>query len=106
MNIGIDLISVGRFKNLKVDDFANWNKTFKEQEWLYAFKDVHSAEHLAGIFAVKEAAIKVFGLADSASFGDFEVHHDSLGKPFLNIENVAVSVSHSQEHAVAVVLLY
>jgi holo-[acyl-carrier protein] synthase len=77
------------------------------------------AEHVAGRFAAKEAAMKALGTGwRGVSFREIEVRPDPRGKPTLTfhgralaraqqlgVESVEVSISHSRNAAVAVVAL-
>lgn len=110
-NIGIDLISIARFKKINFKDYSRWNKYFSKQEWQYAFNDNHSAEHLAGIFAAKEAAMKAYGVAGVAQFQNWEVKKNKSGQPqiFFKGKNkkikTLISISHEKNLAIAVVVL-
>ena len=77
------------------------------------------AEHVAGRFAAKEAAMKALGTGwRGVSFREIEVRPDPRGKPTLTfhgralaraeqlgVESVEVTISHSRNAAVAVVAL-
>ncbi|HIF9502614.1 TPA: holo-ACP synthase [Photobacterium damselae] len=75
---------------------------------------------LAKRFAVKEAAAKALGtgIAAGVSFQDFEVGHDELGKPLLNltgqaqkfarqrlVNHVHLTIADERHYAVATVIL-
>lgn len=102
--IGIDIIAIVRFRGLKKTDYRHWSGVFTQSEWTYAFSDSRPSQHLAGIFAVKEAAIKAFGRMGAGRFLDFEVRHAPSGKPALNRRRALVSISHEQRYAIAIVL--
>lgn len=105
MNIGIDIISIDKFRRIKVSDFRYWRHVFTEQEWKYAFTHkVKSAERLAGTFAAKEAAMKAAGKTSIKSFRKFLVLHKSDGAPRLNLSGYKLSISHDSKSAVAVVI--
>ena len=104
MNIGIDLVAIKRFKKIKKSQYSAWNRVFTEQEWDYAFHDKHSAEHLAGMFAAKEAAMKASGKAGIENLKTFEITHTAEGAPRLNKRGYRVSISHDHAYAIAVVL--
>jgi len=76
--------------------------------------------YLASRFAAKEAAVKALGtgFSQGITFHDIEVRSDPLGKPHIHFHNMALerirelgvasahlSISHSRENAVAVVIL-
>lgn len=105
MNIGIDLIAIKRFCNLKKSDYAKWKHVFTSKEWRYAFRDTHTSQHLAGIFAAKEAAMKASGRTGITAFKEFEITHMTKGAPVLNHKGYTVSISHDQAYAVAVVIM-
>ena len=106
MNIGVDLVSVVRFRKIRQADYTRWTHVFSEKEWAYAFGDARSAEHLAGIFAAKEAAMKAYGKASVKKFRLFEVRHDSSsGAPALTRRGASLSISHDKNMAIAVVLV-
>ena len=105
MNIGIDLVAIKRFEKIKAGDNKAWKHVFTEQEWDYAFHDKHSAEHLAGMFAAKEAAMKASGKAGIKNMKTFEITHTKEGAPRLNKRGYRVSISHDHAYAIAVVLV-
>ena len=105
MNIGIDLVAVRRFKKIKKSQYGVWNRVFSEQEWDYAFHDTHSAQHLAGMFAAKEAAMKASGKTGIENMNMFEIAHTPQGAPRLNKRGYCVSISHDHAYAIAVVLV-
>ena len=105
MGIGIDLVAVRRFKKIKKADYDAWRHVFTGNEWKYAFKDTHSAEHLAGMFAAKEAAMKASGKVGVQHMKMFEVSHTAKGAPMLNKAGYQVSISHDFAYAVAVVCI-
>lgn len=110
--IGVDLVLISRFKKIRKGGYRHWNKVFTKQEWEYAFKDSHAAEHLAGIFALKEAAMKACEEAGISRFQNWEVRHRISGAPKLyfigktkrNMKSFA-SVSHNENSAIAFVIL-
>lgn len=105
MNIGVDLISVRKFGKIKRADYKPWSRVFSPREWKYAFGDASSAEHLAGIFAAKEAAMKATGFTGVKNYRKFEITHALSGAPKINIKGGKVSISHDRNAAIAVVLV-
>lgn len=105
MRIGIDLVAIKKFAGIKKTDYTKWDKVFTIQEWAYAFKGSHASEHLAGMFAAKEAAMKAFGHVGVENVKKFEIAHTAVGAPFLNRKRYQVSISHDKAYAVAVVLI-
>lgn len=105
MNIGIDLVAIKKFRNVKKSDYAKWRHIFIPNEWEYAFRDNHHPEHLAGVFAAKEAAMKASGRIGITGFKEFEIRHTAKGAPVLKGRGYKVSISHDQAYAVAVVVM-
>ncbi len=80
----------------------------------------HDPEHVAGVFAAKEAAFKALGTGWGQGLGwhDVVVARDAAGKPSLSfrgpaqdvarargVHQIQVSISHERLFAVAVVIL-
>lgn len=104
MKIGVDITSIKKFARIKKVDYKYWSRVFSEEEWEYAFQDNKSREHLAGIFAVKEASMKAMNRIGVKNFRKFEILHGKNGIPKLNINKCKVSVSHDKNMAIAVVV--
>ena len=104
MRLGVDIISISRFRGINKEDFKLWEKVFTESEWVYCFKDERCAQHLAGVFAAKEAAFKALNGGAISTLKDIEVRHKKNGLPILNIAGLFVSISHTEDTAVAVVI--
>jgi phosphopantetheine--protein transferase-like protein len=103
--VGCDIVKVTRIKKM-MQDQSTIQKVFHPSE-LTRF----DAEHLAGIFAVKEAAFKALGLG-SKHWLSLEVTYTKGGKPSLTVENSMLatdllsldcSISHDGGIAFAVV---
>jgi len=103
MKIGIDFIEVSRFRKISEKDHRYWDHVFTAAEWEYAFRDERKFEHLAGVFALKEAVAKAKGMSGIKNFCDIEIQFLPGGAP--RVEGAEVSISHSQEHAVAVAVI-
>jgi len=108
--IGIDIISINRFKKLKEGDHENWEKFFTAEEWQYCFREANFFEHLAGIFAAKEAAIKACEKKKVNNLSQIEIKHSENGQPVVIIKGnpelkINVSISHDKESAIAVALI-
>lgn len=97
--IGIDLVYVPEFAR----QLSNGGQTFLDR----AFNDSEltdmSAEHLAGIWAAKEA---VFKAADEQpkAFTAIKIHEAKNGKPSAELDGIFyyVSIAHHGEYAVAI----
>jgi len=105
VNVGCDVVKISRIEKMMQSETA-LKKVFHPSE-LSRF----DTEHLAGIFAVKEAAFKALGLA-SDSWLLIEVKYQSFGKPELilakeiktaKIHSMDCSISHDGGLAFAVV---
>ena len=119
--LGIDLTEVDRVAQV----LERWGDRFVER----VFRDGElsarrrhpraRAEHVAGRFAAKEAAMKALGTGwRGLAFREIEVRRDSRGKPVLSLHGRAlararelgvggmeVSITHGKNTAVAVVAL-
>ena len=104
MRVGIDIVRIRRFAKIKKGDYKFWKTVFSENEWRYCFKDANFADHLAGVFALKEAALKAMGVSSIAQIRKLKVGH-LKGSPSVNLPKSAASVSHDGEYAVACVIL-
>ena len=105
VNVGCDIVQVSRIEKMMQTQTV-LKKVFHPSE-LSRFE----AEHLAGIFAVKEAAFKALGLK-SDSWLMVEVKYHPSGKPELvlageiktsKIQSMDCSISHDGGLAFAVV---
>ena len=106
--IGIDVVKIDRIAK------ACNNKSFIRRV-LNEGESYQNAQHMAGIWACKEAALKALGTGlGPLSFRDMTVEKDSCGRPslrlspkgqarltFLGGERIWVSISHEREFAVA-----
>lgn len=105
MHIGIDIVSLRDFQTIKKKDYPHWQRVFTKREWTYAFHDAHAREHLGGMFAAKEAAMKATGKTGLNHLLRFEVLHNRAGAPSITLPGALVSISHSREYAVALVII-
>lgn len=114
---GIDLVACGRIGEIwqrHGDRFLQRVLTAGEIE--YVRRQRHAQQHLAGRFAAKEAILKVLGTGwrTRISWKDMEILNDRLGKPEvkllgecaeiaakLGIARVLISISHTEEFAMA-----
>ena len=117
LGIGVDIVSVSRIRDLlerQGDRFVERVYTETEREYCTKFRD--PAERFAARFAAKEAVAKAFssGIGEQLNWksvgivsgerGQPEVHLDEKGKALLRQvggENVAISLSHTEESAIA-----
>jgi holo-[acyl-carrier protein] synthase len=114
--IGIDIIEIWRVK----EAISRWGERFLSRIYTAAELDIchGKAESLAARFAGKEAAIKALNMPGSAiRWRDIEILSETSGKPVvhlygraqqqaleLGMGGVGISISHSREYAVAVVI--
>jgi len=102
---GIDIVYIPRMKSI-IENQDTLTKLFHPSEI-----QPLTEEHIAGIFAVKEAFFKA--IQGKPKFLDVEVKKDKEGKPNLvispefshNISSCDVSISHEKDYAVAHVVL-
>ena len=121
VGIGIDNVEVKRMKDI----LSKWgdrveNRVFNEVELNYSNSKGEPHLHLAARFAAKEAFFKAMGmgLSEGMTWADVTVSNDSKGKPDIvmsgkaremaekiGIRKVHVSLSHTADCAMAVVIL-
>ncbi|KUP04528.1 4'-phosphopantetheinyl transferase [Bacillus coahuilensis m2-6] len=112
--IGVDIIELRRIDRLrkKQTRFAERILTERELEIFNDLSDRRQTEFLAGRFAVKEAFSKAkgTGIGKDLSFTDIEVLRAETGQPTITLpldyqSSSFVSISHSEDYAVAQVVL-
>ena len=107
--IGIDVVQINRFQKISYDSKSSfYKKLFRKNEIKYCLKFKNSAEHFAGIFALKESVKK--SINRNISFLDIEISYKN-SKPQITIfgkqknrYNFLASVSHDGGIATAIVL--
>jgi len=118
---GIDIVEISRIRRAVErhgDRFLKRVFTAGEREYCLACR--FPERHLAARFAVKEAALKALGTGVSRGifWRDVETSRHLSGKPAVEFHNVAaetlhalgatsvhVSLSHTDHHAIALVIL-
>lgn len=120
---GVDIVEISGFKKvvLRNDNFIHELFSDKERQYCDSKKDPYI--HYAGRFAAKEASLKALGIGISGTgidhaFREIEVITGPSGKPVLTfsgwteklsrkkkITQFTVSISHSENYAVATVIL-
>lgn len=119
--IGIDIVEIKRLKSAsKKWGSAFLKKVFTEKELHYANGKKFPHQHLAARFAAKEAIFKALGEVEKDFVGwtNIEILNDAYGKPIVNwygrarevkkkrrIKNAVVSLSHTENYAVANAML-
>jgi holo-[acyl-carrier protein] synthase len=118
---GIDLCEVRRIEQA-IARYGNkfLERIFTDGEIAYADRKANRAERYAARFAAKEAGMKALGTGwtGGIAWRDFEVANLPSGRPTLRfhgkaaqiaekmgVRNVALSLTHTREQAMAVVIL-
>jgi holo-[acyl-carrier protein] synthase len=116
--IGVDILEINRMQK-SVARFGDriLNRIFTDREIVYCRQKFNMYQHLAARFAAKEALSKAIstGLRGEFSWKDIEVVNDELGKPDFKLHGplreklsghaVMLSLSHSETHVVAMVIM-
>ena len=108
IGVGVDLVEISRFKELRLND------NFLTRIFSHSEKNLE-VQSLAGRFAAREALYKA--LPDKTIFNlkDIEIINRIDGKPefvfnndllkFFILNGVYLTISHSSEHAIAMVVI-
>jgi holo-[acyl-carrier protein] synthase len=119
--IGIDIVEIKRLEKIS----KKWgrpflSKVYTSRELSYAFGKKFPYQHLAARFAAKEAIFKALGEVETNFVGwkNIEILNDANGKPMVrwhreaetsrkkrNIHSAVVSLSHTENYAVASAML-
>jgi len=115
LHIGVDIIEIDRIEKA----ITRWGESFLHRVYTEPELELYHKKpsSLAARFAGKEAVIKALGTqAKGISWQEIEILSDSNGKPFvrlygkaqnqadsLGLDNLAISLSHSREYAIACV---
>ena len=119
--IGIDIVEIRRLQKVS----KKWgkpflNKVYTKRELAYAQARRFPYQHLAARFAAKEAIFKALGEVETNFVGwkNVEILNDANGKPVVHchreaeisrkkrmIETIVVSLSHTENYAVASAML-
>ena len=116
--IGVDIMEIQRIqRNIDSLGEAFLEKVFTSEEIRYCTAKHNAAQHFAARFAAKEAASKALATGWSGDFSwkDVEVMNDALGQPHITLygklketlsrSSIFLSLSHSESHVVAMVLI-
>jgi len=108
MKIGIDIVEVGRLKKL-AKNRRFLAKVYTPEEIAYCRARKNCAQHFAVRFAAKEAVWKALG-KNGTALKDIGVVNMPGGKPQILIrgrrrKGIDVSLSHTENYAVAVALI-
>jgi len=119
MKVGVDIVLVNRFDDL-IDDKEFLTKYFTTEEVNYISSKVHKNQTMAGIFAAKEAFLKALGIGigKGLTLHEINVCYEKTGKPFIEqtpkidnlldeigLNNIEISISHTDLNAVAFCVL-
>ncbi len=107
--VGIDIVEFSRIKEKLHDSFINRILSKEERVYFDAFNsEKRKIEFLAGRFAAKEAYTKLYKKFHTPlDFTDVKVLKDEYGAPYIVSsykpeDNIKVSISHSENYAVAI----
>jgi holo-[acyl-carrier protein] synthase len=119
LGIGIDLMEIEKIEK-KIQSDVHLRKVFTPAEIRECKSVVRSAERFAGRFAAKEAFMKAIGkgIRQEVWFTQIEVLNNQDGQPYiqvkgeaevwlraLSVRNIHVSIAHTKQNAVAIVIL-
>ncbi len=120
IGIGTDIIEVERIEKMVARGRPYLEAIFSKQEIEYCETKARKSEHYAARYAAKEATLKALGVGqrNGFAFSDVEVINDELGRPKIfphgkvkdlfdshQISQTSISLSHSKENAIAVIIL-
>jgi holo-[acyl-carrier protein] synthase len=120
LGLGTDLIETRRLQE-SIDRFGErfLARIFTTAEIAYCTRKKNAAESFAARFAAKEAGAKALGtgISRGVSWKEFEVQREASGRPTLHlsgrareladtmgVKRIQVSLTHSREWAMAVVV--
>ena len=121
LGVGVDIVETARIdRSLERFGERFLHRVFTAGEIAYCQSMKFPARHFAARFAAKEAASKAFGTGIGKAMGwrDIDVHRYESGQPFVVLEggakalaaergitSVWISLSHTDHHAVATIVL-
>lgn len=118
--VGTDIIEMERLAKMVARGRQYLETIFTEKEIEYCESKARKSQHYAVRYAAKEAALKALGVGwrDGFAFCDIEVIDDERGRPQIlvhgkvkelfehhQIKQTSISLSHSRESAIAVIIL-
>ena len=109
MELGVDLVEIGRVKSLARRNPKFLTRVFSAAEISYCRAKKNPWPHFAVRFAAKEAVYKALGKAE-IPLTAISVNRGKDGRPSVKIKGKAVrglklSLSHGRDHAVAFAVL-
>ncbi len=116
MKIGVDLVYIDRFINLK-ENLSFMKKIFNYDELKYIESKNNSTATICGLYASKEAFLKSIKMGiNNFPLKDIEIYHDDNNAPFIKLHNTLyekyknkkfdISISHDKDYAIATVIAY
>ncbi|HXK58332.1 MAG TPA: holo-ACP synthase [Acidobacteriota bacterium] len=120
IGVGVDIVEIRRISQALTGSRSMPKRVFTEEEINYCGRRKTQFQHYAGRFAAKEATLKALGTGwqGGIRWTDVEVRATNNGKPELRLYGKArelfeasgakralLSITHSKEYAVAVVIL-
>lgn len=109
--IGTDIEEIRRIERIGRNKPNLLRRLFYPEEWAYALTKANPWQTLTGIWCAKEAVWKACSGMGDVSVRDICILHLPSGKPEVRIEpgksmpGIAVSISHTAQHATAVALV-
>ena len=105
MELGVDLVEIGRVRSLAKRNPKFLTRVFSAAEIAYCRAKKNPWPHFAVRFAAKEAVYKALGKAE-VPLTAISVHRGKDGRPTVKIKGKPVrglklSLSHGRDHAVA-----
>ena len=116
-NIGVDMVEIARFQQLKYSSNRQFYKrVFTTKEIRYCLSFSSPEPHFAANFAGKEAVYKAVNMFCDVNLNSIEILRDKKGSPIVKLHSnpeenadslqVKVSLSHSLSHAIAFAVAY
>lgn len=121
MRIGCDIIEIYRIRHfIEHHSTQLIGRVFTQREWDYCQKQANPYPSFAVCFAAKEAVAKAFGvgIGEYLNWTSIEIIHNASGAPEVILDaqgqgllkafsakTIHISLSHSQDNALAVALL-
>ena len=107
MEVGIDIEKISRFSKLKFENHERfYKKIFTEDEIKYCLSKSNPYQHFASRYCVKEAVTKTL-YKEYFEYKNIKIKIKK-NKPILSLPNDTdwiISMSHTDEYAIAVVIL-
>ena len=106
--LGLDIVEIRRIERLARRNPRFLRRIFTEQEVRYCQTKKNRWQHFAARFAAKEAVWKALG-QEGVPLTDISVRRDLDGRPEVLLrgrlaKNIRLSISHSDQYAVAVAI--